>query len=442
MRESHAHIDLIGESLALTSVGECTSVAEVLDAVRREAERVEKGESPWGHWVRMRGLHRGRLAEKRWPTREELDEATRGLRGGRGGPCALLAFDYHSVVANSAALAETGLKAGDRVPPNGLVCVDERTGGASGFLIEQAAYKVWDAAPAPVGVERRGFVLAGLRHLASFGYTEAHDMFSEEWLGPVLGELDRAGELAKLGMSVKMYAPVKRLEAIAAGRHAWQNGRVWLAGGKIFADGTLGSRTAWMLGEYPEPVAGMPRGKAMVSEAELDAAVALTASLGLELAVHAIGDAAVRMVLDAKERYDHIEADKFQARVRIEHAAVVAEEDVPRFAELGVACSVQPCHLPGDASFIERLPAGTADRFQPLRELIDAGCVPGRGWLNDPRDERSGLWFGSDAPIVGADPDDSVHAATQRRKRSKPQNEALGWEQRISEDEAWAAFGR
>lgn len=159
-----------------------------------------------------------------------------------------------------------------------------------------------------------------------------------------------------------------------------------------------------------------------MSPEQLVRAVREAEALRLPLATHAIGDGAVRAVLDAIET-----VRPRTPGFRIEHAEVVDEADVPRFAQLGVIASVQPCHLLTDIEAIERSLPHRAGRVLPLRALIDAGCAPGEG-----------LIFGSDVPIVPADPRDSIVAATLRGRSDDPGRVAP--EQAITEDEAWACF--
>jgi predicted amidohydrolase YtcJ len=434
LREAHAHIAAHGEALGMVNLAPCGSVGECLELVRRECGRArrERGDGRSAVWVRMMGARVEGWAERRWPTIGELDAASAGVA------CVLMSFDHHAACASTAAMSAAGLRAGEALPPNGVVCVDAR-GEATGLLLEQAAYRVWDAAPEPTEAQRGAHVAVALEDLARLGYAEVHDLHSQDWLGPLLARMDRAGELK---ITVWLYPPVARLEEVEAGRAAWESDRVRLAGGKLFADGTLNSRTALMLADYESPIDGMPHGRAMVSEGELRGAIELTHRLGLGLAVHAIGDGAVRMVLDAWERSEARGTGRGSTggtpvpRLRVEHCELIDKADVPRFAELGVVCSVQPCHLLADIEVLRRYLPHRLDRVLPLRELIDSGCRPatedgGRGLL----------WFGSDVPIVRADPGDSIVAATLRRREAMSESEAIGWGQRVAESEAWRCFG-
>lgn len=444
MREAHVHLYALGESLTLPNAAGCGSVGELLELVATHARGAGARErhtpvKDTPRFVRVLGARPEAWPERRWPTLSELDRAS----GVDGAPVVVMSFDHHTAVANSTALAAAGLEPGQVVPPKGLVCTDKH-GRATGELHEHAAYAVWGAAPEPTPGERKRNVVAGLRLLRDLGFDEAHEMHAQEWLGPLLGGLDREGVLE---VSCRLYAPAHRLVEDAAGKRVWESARVKLAGGKVFADGTLNSRTALMLHGYAEPSAeGGPLGRAMVTGVELDARLREAESLGLHLAVHAIGDGAVRMVLDAVERVRNevrgpgavgAALKRVDAGHRVEHAELVDEADAPRFARLGVVCSVQPCHLLTDIEVLTRQMPGRLSRVLPLRELIDAGCEPGRG-----------LVFGSDAPIVRPNPQDSIIAAVQRRRPiaggrgCAAMSDAIAPEQAIDEDTAWACIGR
>ena len=434
MREHHAHIAAYGQSLALPNLADCGSLEECLDCVRDAAAEVRAG-----GWVRMLGARIESWPERRWPTLLELDRAASHRS------CVIMSFDHHAAAANTSAMRAGGVRAGQPVPPKGVVCVDA-DGAATGLLLEHAAYKVWEAAPEPTRDEVRAHVLAGLTALKALGYTEVHDMHSQEWLGPVIAGLERAGELPV--DRVLLYPNVTKLEGAHALRARWESERVRLAGGKLFVDGTLNSRTALMLSPYQEPLEGLPLGQMMATPAEVSQALEVTASLGLHLAAHAIGDGAVRMVLDEWERHQGTKGSRDQARssiprslgpsspsLRIEHCELIDEQDVPRFAKLNVVCSVQPCHLLTDIDVLTRQLPHRLDRVLPLRELIDSGCTPAGA------DGSGLLWFGSDVPIVRAEPQDSIQAAVWRRREGMADTEAIAPAQAITESEARACFG-
>jgi len=400
-------------------------------------------------WVRAIGARIESWHERRWPTIAELDHAVGDL------PCLIMSFDHHAACANSAALRAASLHPGVSIPPNGVVCADPN-GLPTGLLVEQAAYLAWDTAPKPSTHERTQHVLAALNDLASLGFAEVHDMHSQPWLGPILHHLDSQGLLPI--DTVWLYPPVDEFPLVPL---PWESDRIRIAGAKLFADGTLNSRTALMLHDYTDPFPGAPRGCAMLSPARIDAALRLLSDAPAldrrhargHLAVHAIGDAAVRMVLDAIQRVAP-RPDALGITARIEHCELIDEADIPRFASLGVVCSVQPCHLLYDAQALSRYLPHRLHRVLPLRDLIDAGCHPGmltpaerherRARSPSAYPSRSGgcaeLWFGSDVPIVRANPDDSIQAAVYRRPAHAPEHDSIAPAQHISIDTAQRCF--
>ncbi|MEO0631804.1 MAG: amidohydrolase family protein, partial [Planctomycetota bacterium] len=286
-------------------------------------------------------------------------------------------------------------------------------GVPTGVLLEQAALDAWNRL-IPSSVDRAATV-GGLRDLARF-FVESHDLKAKP---QIVGELPSLLDEAGVDMRVELYPLVQDLDDALA--RTTNDDRVRLAGGKIFVDGTLNSRTAWMLEPYTDGPTEHPAGMALMKPAAIEDAILRCASHGVRLACHAIGDGAVRAVLDAVER---VRPPRWT--VRIEHAEVIDAADVPRFAELGVIASVQPCHLLVDIEALGRALPDRVDRVLPLRELIDSGLEPGQTLL-----------FGSDAPIVRPDPEDSIRAAVHR---SRPDSVAIAPDQAISESEAWSCF--
>jgi predicted amidohydrolase YtcJ len=414
LREAHAHIPAYGREKAYLDLADCAGREDVLERVRRRhAERPSAG------WILASGMRPAAWSDPRWPTRQELDAICADR------PMLLGSFDHHSAAVNTAALAAAGFDPADPDPVDGVLERDGR-GMATGVVLESAFSAARRAIPEPTRAQWRGLIKSALDDLASHGFTEVHDLLSPPLLGPMLAELHDAGELP---VDVRLYSDWREVEDEAERARQYERPGVTLGGGKLFADGTLNARTAWMLTPYRSPVPGHPLGTPLTTAGELDAALARCAALGLELAVHAIGDAAVRACLDAKHR-------NRASRLRIEHCELIDVADVPRFAELGVTCSVQPCHLLYDTEVLRDQMSHRLDRVLPLRELLANGL---QGGID--------LIFGSDAPIVRPDPEDSIVAAVQRRRvgvspSGNASSEPLAAAQAISEDAAWRAFGR
>lgn len=332
-------------------------------------------------------------------------------------------FDHHALCANARALTLAGVTRATPDPAGGVVERDA-AGEPTGVMLEGATRLVWSKVPEPTREQRKQHVRIALADLAAKGFVQTHDMLSQDWLGPVLAELREEQGLA---CDVWLYPLVEDLDRIAAGRGDWESAEVRLAGGKVFTDGTINSRTAWMLEPFADPIPSHPRGTPLMSVEQIAGAIRACTRHGLHLAAHAIGDGAVRACLDAAQltgaRGDGL-------ALRIEHAELIDEADVPRFAELGVVASVQPCHLLADIEALRRLLPHRLNRVLPLREMVEAGCRPGEL-----------MWFGSDTPIVRPNAEDSIQAAVHRRRVGMGESEAIAMEQKIGVEEAWKAFG-
>jgi predicted amidohydrolase YtcJ len=304
----------------------------------------------------------------------------------------LIARDGHSLWLNSAALA---LANGDLQVEGGVVERDE-SGEPTGVLREESA---WDF--------RRDVVLAAipedewlalmrpaLRLAASRGVTSIHD--KDGWLG-ALPRFQALRREDALPLRVWQSLPAAKLDEIAEVGISSGLGDDYLRVGyiKAFMDGTLGSETARLLDGS---------GVEITSGEELADIVRRAAAIGFPVAVHAIGDLANRDALDAFEETRELWAP-LRLRPRIEHAQLLASEDVPRFAELGVAASVQFSHATSDRDLADRIWAGFAERAYAYRSLWDAGTMVANG---------------SDAPVEELDPLAGICAGVLRTIDDRP----------------------
>ncbi|MEL6740375.1 MAG: amidohydrolase family protein [Planctomycetota bacterium] len=411
LREAHCHFFQTGRALGMLDLGACPTRGAVLDRIADHA-RAHRAGPILCHSARPEAW-----PEPAWPALGDLDRVV-GER-----VCVAWCFDYHALFAGSAAMSGAGFDDASPDPPNGALGRDAG-GGLNGVCYEAAALRVWESVPEPIGAKRTAMVRGALDHLSAW-FDEVHDLKAQPWLAGELAAIERDGALP---CDVVLWPLVEDLPAIAEGRSAWTTDRVRLGGGKVFTDGTLNSRTAHMLHPYADGMPEHPRGMAMMTTDQIEQAVRTCDALGVPMAAHAIGDGAVRSVLDAIER-----ARPATPGFRIEHAELIDGVDVRRFVDLGVVASVQPCHLLVDIEALRRAVPDRLDRVLPLRELLDAGCDPGR--LDGP-----GLVFGSDAPIVRADPEDSVLAAARRARADMGTGEAINADQALDADTAWACF--
>lgn len=412
LRDAHLHLAEHGEHLSAIHLHDCADLHECLHRIALAAENAD-GES----WIIARGARIEAWPERRFPTAVELDEAV----GDR--PVMVASFDYHSASISTRAMAHAGIEADTADPPGGLIERDA-SGTPTGVVLESAYKRVLAAMAALTDAQYLAHVRAAQDDLVARGFIEVHDMMASVRLAEALRTLDDADELR---LTVVLYAIPEKFDALrnwfAA---APRSPRIRLGGLKVFTDGTVNSRTASMLHTYADPIRAHPRGTPLFADAQLDGYFSQANSEGFDIATHAIGDAAVRQVLDAFER---LPAPR-RCGLRIEHAQFIDEADVPRFAGLGVVASVQPCHLLTDIEAIHRLVPHRAARAFPLRDLVDAARAAG----HDPRDL---VWFGSDTPVVPPAPADNIQAAVHRC-RAEPGCAVVGPDQAIDAELAWA----
>jgi predicted amidohydrolase YtcJ len=346
------------------------------EAVARVREALAT--APRGHWLRGRGWRSGDWSPSVEPTKDELDAIAPDR------PVALMARDSHSVWLNSAALSRAN---GDLQVPGGVVEVDER-GEPTGVLREESCWHFRDRYVETSDEEYLEAMRAGVKLAASRGVTAVHD--KDGWLG-ALRFWQRLDDEGALCLRVWQSLPAEKADELAEVDVRSGLGGPLLRLGylKAFMDGTLGSQTARMLDGS---------GVEITSREELEHFIRGAAIAGFPIAVHAIGDLANREALDAFEAT----RDDWQPlglRQRIEHAQLLAREDVARFAELGVAASVQFSHAPSDRDLADRFWGDTASEPYAFRSLLDTGAV---------------LVNGSDAPIEELDPLEGIRAGVLR----------------------------
>ena len=390
LNDAHVHFPTWAVARSEVRLEGTRSVEEAVARVREALGRT--GESGW---LRGRGWRSAEWPEQ--PTKEALDEVARDV------PVALLAHDSHSVWLNSAALARAD---GDLEVAGGVVERDEQ-GEPTGVLREESCWRFRDRY-VEIGVaEYVDAMREGLRVAAARGVTAVHD--KDGWIGA----LRFWQALDDLTLRVWQSFPADLVDRVAElGLRSGFGGALLRVGYlKAFMDGTLGSQTARLLDGS---------GVVITSREELADIVRRAASAGWPVAVHAIGDLANREALDAFEETREEWAPR-GLRQRIEHAQLLAPEDVSRFAELGVAASVQFSHAPSDRALADRLWAGKTDGAYAYRSLCDSGALVANG---------------SDAPIEELDPLAGIVAGVLRTLDDRPP-----WhpEQALTVEEAVAA---
>ncbi len=375
-----AHVHLVGYGFALGNLdlAGSGSVGEVRARLRARVEG-----TPPGQWIQGGGFTLSELGLSGYPTATDLDEVSPDH------PVLLYSRDLHLGWANSLALRLAGVREDTPDPKGGQVV------RPLGTLLEYAKDLITRVMPAPTPGEYLEAARRGARDFAARGFTAVHSMGYEgpEALRAVM-ELDARGELP---LRVWACLDQGRLESFAeVGLFGNAGGNVQLGGLKFFADGALGSRTAWLL--PPGYADGSGEGMPLHAPELIRERGRMALELGLIPVTHAIGDRANREVLSAYEDLAALAREK-GLRLRIEHAQHLAPQDIPRFGQLGVTASVQPIHLPGDGPAIRALLPQHAHTSYAFRSLLRSGAL---------------LVLGSDAPVAPPDVAATFRAATER----------------------------
>ena len=420
MIDAHVHLLNLGNTLRNVDLVGTKSYDEV---VARVAERART--APAGTWIIGRGWDQNDWgSDTRFPTHEALTRAVPDH------PVALTRIDGHATLVNAMAMRAANLTAETKDPSGGRI--ERGAGGApTGVLVDRAMGIVNGKIPPATRAQTREAVLGAIEETAKWGLTGVHDAGVSRSVIDVYESLAREGKY-----NLRNYVMIAAGDSGTLNHYlrlgpqsALHNGRIWIRAIKISSDGALGSRGAAMLEPYADDPAN--RGLLLVEPAFIENVGRRALTRGFQLNVHAIGDRGNRVTLDAFEkaltavpRADH--------RFRVEHAQIIAPEDIPRFAKLDVIPSMQAVHQTSDMYW-----AGTRVGEQRLngayawRTLLNTGVI---------------IPNGSDFPVEATNPLFSFHSAVSRQdEKNFPEG---GWRpsEKMTRDEAlksitiWPAY--
>ena len=370
--------------------------------------------NPDRRWILGGGWNQETWGLGRFPTAADLDAIVSDR------PVWLSRADGHASWANSAAMAAAGVTAKSVSPAGGRI---EKLGAApSGVFVDAAQALVQKSVPQPLGKDRNAAFLKAQSILLSYGVTATADMGTtlDDWL-----TYRRIGDAGALRIRIMSYsAGVDTAVQIGGtGPTPWlYNDRLRLGGVKLYADGALGSRGAWLKAPYAD--APGETGAGFLSDDVIRNLMSRAAMDNYQVAVHAIGDRADAQVLGAIEEL--AETYKGDRRWRIEHAQIVDPVDLARFGRNGIVASMQPTHQ-------------TSDRTMAEARLGPARLTGAYAWATMARNGAP-LAFGSDFPVERPDPWAGWAAAfTRQDAAGQPFG---GWrpEEAVSREQAWWAF--
>lgn len=407
--DAHGHVYGLGflrDSLDLTGTPTLDAAVAAIDSYARR--------NPHSPWILGRGWNQVLWPVSKFPTAADIDPVVSDR------PVFLRRIDGHAGWANTVALTLAGID--DNTPdPEGGKIIRDANGHATGTLIDTAMRLIVSRIPQPGKNDIRRAYRAAMDEMLSLGITSVHDAGINTREAEVYLSMARDGDL-----DVRVYAMVggagETLDDIGKPVRGYADDRLDISAVKLYADGALGSRGAAML----EPYSDDPENTGLVfwEQDELLGQARKAFDMGFQVCIHAIGDHGNRAVLDA---FEAIQAGQPSARRnRVEHAQVIALEDISRFADLGVIASMQPVHATSDMNMAE-------DRVGPKRirggyawrRLLEAGAI---------------IASGSDFPVELANPFHGLHAAVTRQGRDDQPD--AGWyaDQAMTRAEALHSF--
>lgn len=409
LTDGHAHLYNYGFLQQSLNLAGTPSVEDAVSRIGAYAAA-----NPHARWIRGRGWNQVLWPVKAFPAAADIDAVVSDR------PVVLDRIDGHAVWANSKAMEIAGITDDTPDPVGGKIVRDDN-GRATGIFIDKAEDLLTAHIPRPGRDEIRETYRAAFTGLVPYGMTGVHDAGVNIAEAEVLVSMADDGELG-----LRVYAMIAgagvNLEHMEKPLKRYADDMLDIRAVKLYADGALGSRGAAMIDGYVDDPEN--RGLLFHTEEELIGLVHKANYMGFQVAIHAIGNRANRMALDA---FEAVQGKKPSSlRNRIEHAQVISFYDFPRFAELGVIASVQATHATSDMNMAE-------DRVGPViikgayawRRLLDAGAV---------------LANGSDFPVELANPWHGLYATVTRQDRNGLP--AGGWyaDQALTRAEALHSF--
>jgi hypothetical protein len=417
-----AHIHLVEAARTVNQVD--LSAAATLEAGLEIVGAAHRRMAP-GAWLEGTGWDVVRWGG--WPTAADLDRVAPGRAA------FLWSHELHQVWASSTAMAVAGIDAATPDPPDGQIRRDE-LGNPTGLFHEGASKLVTGRAPEPTREWLEDAIEAYCRGLLAYGIVAAHD------LAQLIPDVDLSGGIAiverladsgrlpiRIHQSIRTEALERAVErGLRSGEPLGESDRARFGWLKVFGDGSLYSRTAYLLAPWEidmgrgEPPGG-PWGMPTTAPDEMASLALRAAGAGIATTIHAIGDATVRAALDALGPV----AGATSVRPRIEHLQFVDPSDVGRFAELGIAASIQPIHLRGDAPWAR---LGLGERAERIgyawRTLADTGAL---------------IASGADAPYEDVDPWPGLALAVTRSDPGWADGDRFGADEALPLDTALRA---
>ena len=413
LNDAHIHFMGGGSSLMQLDFRYVHDTDTIKQMVADAVEHAKPGEL-----INGRGWEHETFPDKKWPTKEILDAVA------PDNPVALRRADGHSVWVNSYVIRESGVTKDTPDPPNGTIMRDPETGEPTGIFKEGASRLLKITSSVKLTEEERAersdraleLALKAARETGVTSIQQLNGGFERFMRFKNEGRLTTR---ATINMSLpRNDEGLARLEEL---RQEYPQSDNWIRFGylKIFIDGTLGSGTALMFEPFEDDpgTSGLP----MMPYEEFEGRIVAADAHGFQTGTHAIGTKGNNFVLNAVEKAQQVNG-KRDARHRSEHAQILIDEDIPRFAALGVIASMQPTHCITDKRFAEkRIGLERCRGAYAWRRLLNAGAK---------------IAFGTDWPVEPIDPLEGLYGAVTRKDRAGEEGEGWFPDQKLTMEEA------
>lgn len=392
--DSHMHLINFGQGMDGVNL---TTARSVADLVRLGQEYVAK--NPERTWILGRGFNDETFNRKMLPTKADLDQISQDQ------PILYTRVCGHICVANTKALQLAGISAGIPDPSGGGLDRDTATGEPNGVLRENAIDLVRRLIPSPTVDDLKRVIRIASQEAACLGLTsvQSNDLGGTRTMINRLEAYRQLAEAGELPIRVELQSTMPTPDELdtyleVRKAHPVLGSRVKLGPLKLFTDGSLGGRTAALTHPYADDptTSGMP----IFTQGELDELVLIAAGANLQVAIHAIGDRAMDMVMDSVEKAK-LAHPGWTARPRIIHAQITRYDQLERMAKLSIVCDIQPIFVPTDLHFVEaRVGVANAKHSYAWKTMAELG-IPTAG--------------GSDCPVESCNPLWGMHAAITRQ---------------------------
>ena len=400
--DAHAHFGPVNpDYIELRYI---TDPSVITEKVKEKVEQSRPGELiRGGHWEHEM------FTDRQWPTKELIDRVS------PDNPVVLSRADGHSVLVNSYVIEKSGIDKNTPDPFGGEIQRDPETGEPTG-IFKESAKRLLDYGAVEVELsdekkaekEWKGYLMA-LERARMLGITSIQMPGGADW--QMYEKLQAEGELtSRIDIGAVLTDDEDRLKRYAEQREKYPAENNWIRFGylKGFIDGTLGSGTALMFDPFEDDQdnTGLPQ----MTYEELENKIVAADAAGFQVGVHAIGTKANHWVLNACEKARELNGER-DSRHRSEHAQILIEEDIPRFASLGVIASMQPTHCITDKRFCEKRIGLERSRYAyAWKSLLGAGAE---------------IAFGTDYSVEPLNPMEGLYAAVSRKDRLGEEGE--GW---------------